>query len=362
MKTLHVYISTILTLLLLADKVVANEADGHTNSFLQFKSFEAALKPYISKGFKGTVVVANKQGKIFSKSIGKAVEGKANYTSSTAVDIASVSKQFTAAAIMKLAELGKLDTSHPISRYIENVPSDKTDITLHHLLTHSAGFKRDVGRDEERISRGAYEQEAMASELAFGVGEQYHYSNIGYILLAIVVEKVSGQSFEEFLFENLLKPAGMFATGYSRPDWSQRTIPEVTRRYMGYSNPVEFFNDLEGEHWNIMGAGGIISTAEDMVNWHLALLEGRVLSAASQQLMFSPHVAEYDEGYFYGYGWSVVPFEDKESIIWHNGMSFFGKAEYWRLPEQGLMIFVASHESQVEPWSIANALYKTLGQ
>jgi len=360
MKKLYICIAFIILQFSLSLNSLASPPEAQAHSFLRFERFEAAIKPYVEKGFKGNIIVATKQGSIFSKSIGQAIAGKANYTPSTAVDIASVSKQFTAAAIMKLVELGKLDTSHSISRYIKGVPSDKANITIHHLLTHSAGFKRDVGRDEERISRDDYEQKAMASELAFGVGEQYHYSNIGYSLLAIIVEKVSGQGFEDFLFENLLEPAGMFATGYSRPDWSQRTIPEVTRLYKGYRQPLELFNDLEGEYWNMMGSGGIISTAEDMLKWHLALLKGKVLSVASQQQMFSPHVAEYDDGYFYGYGWSVVPFADKENLVWHNGMSFFGKAEYWRLPEQGLMIFVASHEGDVEPWSIANALYQTL--
>ena len=332
------------------------------NDFTQLAHIKTAIQPYVNDGFAGSIVVANEFGTIFSQSYGQAVPGVANFSTSTVVDIASVSKQFTAAAIMRLVEDGLMDTSDLMSQYIENVPEDKVDITIHHLLTHSAGFKRDAGRDEEAASRVSYEYKAMASKLAFGVGEQYHYSNIGYNLLAIIVEKVSKMRFEDYLFVHLFKPAGMFSTGYLRPDWSQYSVAEITEPYKGYKSQLELNQDLEDEAWNFVGSGGILSTADDMVKWHVALSTGKIISYVSQELMFSPHVKEYEEGYFYGYGWSIVPFKDRDTLVWHNGMSFFGKAEYWRIPEQKLMIFVASNRGEVEPWSVANALYQTLYQ
>jgi CubicO group peptidase (beta-lactamase class C family) len=345
---------------LITDKLLASSIPTNDASFLQLENFEIVVNPYIQKGFEGVIIVANEQGLIFRKSNGHAIKGKSDYSTSTVVDIASLSKQFTAAAIMKLVEQGMMDTSLPISLYIENVPQNKADITVHHLLTHTAGFKRHLGRDEERLSKTEFLNKVMALPLTFGVGEKYHYSGIGYGLLALIVENVSGQEFEAYLFENLLESAGMFATGYLRPDWSQRIIPEVTRRYAGFSSPLKLLDSTKGDFWNLKGAGGILSTAEDMALWHIALLKGKILSYESQRLMFTPYVEENDDGYYYGYGWSVVPRKGKEPLIWHNGMSFFGKAEYWRLPHSGLMIFVASHEGDVEPWHIANALFKAL--
>ena len=362
MKITLIYIAVFLIQLSFNNKSLASTSPAHGTTFLQLKNFETAVNSYIQKGFEGTIIVANDHGPIFSKSSGQAIKGKSDYSTSTVVDIASVSKQFTAAAIMKLVEQGKIKTSHPISFYIENTPEGKAGITVHHLLTHTAGFKRRLGDDEERISRDEFEEQAMAMPLVFGVGEKYHYSNIGYGLLASIVENVSGQDFETYLFEHLLKPAGMFSTGYVRPDWSTRTIPEVNRLYAGFSSPLELLENTKGDFWNLKGSGGIFSTAEDMALWHIALLKEKNLSYESQQQMFTPHVKENDDGYYYGYGWSVVPREGKEPLVWHNGMSFFGKAEYWRLPQSGLMIFVASHEGDVEPWHIANALFKSLAK
>ena len=311
------------------------------------------------KGFEGTIIVSNESGAIYQKSHGEAIEGIEKYDSSTPVDIASVSKQFTAASIMKLVEQGKLNIQDPISKYIKGIPKDKSSITIHNLSTNTAGFKRHSGRDENKLSKDEFIRKVMKLPLAFQVDEKYHYSNIGYGLLAYIVEETSGVDFETYLYENLLKPSGMHSTGYLRPTRSKKTIPEIKDKYAGFSNGIEMFSGLDGNHWNILGGGGIYSTAEDMQRWHTALMAGNVLSPASQAQMYKPHVPEED-GYYYGYGWSILPKEGKENLVWHNGFSFFGKAEYWRLPESGMMIFVASHKRNVSPWHIANDIYNAL--
>ncbi|MCC2605727.1 serine hydrolase domain-containing protein [Planctobacterium marinum] len=330
------------------------------NSFFDKRVISEVVESHIDEGFEGVVAIASDEGIIYSKGAGYAIDNHAKYTLSTVVDIASVSKQFTAAAIVKLAEQNKLNISLPISTYISNVPEDKADITLHHLLTHTAGLKRHSGRDEEKLNRDTFIKNVLTMPLTYPVGDRYHYSNIGYQLLAFVVEIVSGQPFEEYLYNNLLKPAGMFSTGYLKPDWSRKTIPEVKRLYAGFSSPLTMLESTDGEFWNLIGGGGILSTVGDMTLWHLALMNNSVLSDKSQSLMYTPYVNEDEEGFYYGYGWSVVPRDNKEPLIWHNGMSFFGKAEYWRFPESGLMIFVSSHKESVSPWHLANSISKAL--
>ncbi|WP_340677102.1 serine hydrolase domain-containing protein [Paraglaciecola sp.] len=334
------------------------KAESDSIQFYELKHLEQEVAPYLKKGFKGTIIVANNYGVIFHKSAGDAIQGQASYSTDTVVDLASVSKQFTAAAIMKLQQQGKVSPSASISEYIAGVPDDKRSITVHNLLTHTAGFKRHLGRDETPLNKDSFIASVMSLPLTYAVGEKYHYSNIGYGLLAYIVEAVSGDKFETYLFKNLLEPAGMFSTGFLRPDWSERTVPKVTRSYAGFSSPLEMLLSTKEDFWNLKGGGGMLSSASDMVKWHKALSDGKIISLDTQQLMYSPHVAENEEGYYYGYGWSIVPKEGEEPLVWHNGMSFFGKAEYWRLPRKGLMIFVASHEGDVEPWSIAHALYK----
>jgi len=366
-KNMKMFATIVMALLLLtsnqylwASEPNSDSAEKKASRFIENDSFDSLMAPFLQKGFVGTVIVANKNGPIYKKSAGFAIEGSELYSSSTVLDIASVSKQFTAAAIMKLVEQNKLDLTAPISRYIQDVPKDKRSITIHHLLTHSAGYKRHLGRDEESLNRESFLNKALALPLTFEVGKKYHYSNIGYGLLAYIVEKVSSQDFETFLFENLFKPAGMFSTGYLRPDWSDRTIPEVKRLYAGFSSPLKMLESTKGNFWNLKGSGGIFSTAEDMALWHVALSNEAIMQNHLKCLMYTPHVSEGEEGYYYGYGWSIVPRVNKERIVWHNGMSFFGKAELWRLPKSGMMVFVASHDPDVNTWSVANALFDAI--
>src|SRR5262249_25703156 len=136
----------------------------------------------------------------------------------TVFSIGSITKQFTAAAILQLEMQGKLNVQDSISKYLPNVPKDKEAITLHHLLTHSAGLESDFGAtDYEPVTREPYIRRALAAKLRSVPGQRYHYANSGYSLLAAIVEIVSGQDYEAYLQENLFKPAGMTKTGYRLP-------------------------------------------------------------------------------------------------------------------------------------------------
>lgn len=361
--TLKIYLISLLivssTSLIATERNTNNAATKVTFNDVKSSLNEITAEHINKKGFVGTIIVANESGTIYKRSHGYAIENVAKYNSKTPVDIASVSKQFTAAAIMKLREQGKLQPTDLISKYIPDVPADKRDITIHHLLTNTAGFKRHSGRDEEKLSKADFIRTVMKLPLVYKVGEKYHYSNIGFGLLAYIVEQVSGSDFETFLYNNLFKPAGMESTGYLRPAWSNRAIPEIKEQYAGFGNAIEMLKSLDGNHWNLLGGGGIYSTAEDMQRWHIALMAGKILSHESQALMYRPHVLE-EEGFYYGYGWSIVPEAGKERLVWHNGMSFFGTAEYWRLPESGIMIFVATHKRDASPYPVVRDIYNAL--
>src|SRR5262249_27224274 len=141
--------------------------------------------------------------------------------------IGSITKQFTAAAILKLQMQGKLSVRDPIAKYLPNVPQDKSAITLHHLLTHSAGLESGFGPgDFEAVTRDEIIKRALASKLRSAPGKQYHYSNAGYSLLGAIVEIVSGGGYEAFLHEHLFKPAGMAQTGYRLPKWSSERLAQ----------------------------------------------------------------------------------------------------------------------------------------
>ncbi|HEX8998904.1 MAG TPA: serine hydrolase domain-containing protein, partial [Blastocatellia bacterium] len=175
-------------------------------------------------GFSGSILVS-RQGKVLlHKSYGWAdkQQGIPN-TNDTAFDIASLTKQFTAAAILKLEAQGKLKTSDPISRHLPNVPADKAGIAIHHLLTHTSGFDPDF-TEGKNITREQFIAGMMKMPLVAETGKEYIYANSGYCLLAAIVEIVSGQPYNKFVVEQLYKPAGMTGTGsYDDPDrWRNR--------------------------------------------------------------------------------------------------------------------------------------------
>ena len=170
--------------------------------------FLTRLVPF---GFSGAVLVAKDDQIILKKAYGFANrETKQPYTVDMVSCIGSVTKQFTGAAILKLEMMGKLNTSDSIAKYLPNVPADKAGITIHHLMTHTAGFSGDLGgTDEEPISRDDLVAKVLAAPLASKPGERFEYSNEGFSLAGAIVERVSGQSYEAFLRQQLFLPADM---------------------------------------------------------------------------------------------------------------------------------------------------------
>lgn len=282
------------------------------------------IDTYLSRitpfGFSGALLVAKNGEIILNKGYGMAIRSKnIPNTSETVFSTGSITKQFTAAGIMKLEMQGKLHTNDPITKFFENVPQEKEGITLHHLLTHTAGVIISSGRDYEDVQRDEAVRRILEAPLLFKPGARFEYTNSGYTLLAAIIEKVSGQSYEEFVHENLFKPAGMEFTGYRIPQWDKKV---VAHWYVGDQDngiPLE----KPYPYWNLLGNGGILSTTADMYEWHLALLGDKVLSAEVREKIFTPFLNDY------GYGWDVLKTE-RGTLIQHDGGSMLGNSAEFR--------------------------------
>ena len=175
--------------------------------------------------FRGNLLVARRGVILFCKGYGKSDrEDGVPYDRSTVFSIGSITKQFTAAAILKLEMQGKLHVEDTLSKHLPGVPEDKRAITLHHLLTHTSGLESDFAGDFEPVGRDEYVRRILASKLRSKPGEIWFYANSGYSLLGAIVELVSGKPYEQFLRENLFLPAGMKETGYRLPHWDLRRI------------------------------------------------------------------------------------------------------------------------------------------
>lgn len=304
-------------------------------------------------GFSGSLLVARDGRIVLEKGYGFADREKGvPFTADTVTCIGSITKQFTAAAILKLEMEGKLKVTDPISRYFEGVPEDKREITLHHLLTHSAGLLDLLGDDYDEMPRDRLVREALASKLLWPPGTQYRYSNLGYSLLAAVVEKASGQPYETFLQERLLKPAGLTMTGYRGPKWDRATLAHGYSRQGDWGTMLDHSWAPDGPWWNLRGNGGILSTVGDLYKWHRALEGEAILSKEAKAKYQAPHVPE-GGGTHYGYGWSIATTSRGTKLVTHDGSNGIFTADFRRYVDDGVVIAIGSNRSDFS--SIATA-------
>lgn len=280
------------------------------------EKLDAYLTRLAPFGFSGALLAARGDEIIINKGYGFAIaDAGVPNTSETVFSIGSITKQFTAAGIMKLEMEGKLNTNDPIDRYFDNVPDDKKGITLHHLLTHTAGVSGYTGGDYDVVERDEIVRNVLERPLLFSPGEEFRYSNLGYGMLAAIIETVSGRPYEKYLNDNLFVPAGMEWTGYRIPDWDKKTVAHWYRGGEDNGTPLE----KPYPYWNLLGNGGILSTTTDMYRWIRALGESGVLSMEAKKKIFTPFLNDY------GYGWDVLE-THHGTLIAHDGGSMLGNA------------------------------------
>ncbi|MFG2004737.1 serine hydrolase domain-containing protein [Spirillospora sp. NPDC048911] len=321
------------------------------------------------KGPGGTVVAAHNGRLVHCKGFGLADRAKKIPAScDTAYDIMSMTKQFTAAGIMKLEMLGRLRVTDPISTFLGPVPADKRHITVHHLLTHTAGFDDEAtgGDDYDPASREVMLDAVLKSKLQSKPGAEFHYSNAGYSLLAAIIEKVSGVGYEQFLATHLFAPSGMTRTGYVLPRWERDQIAvEYDEHGKPQGKPYEHPWTADGPYWFLRGNGGMLSTPRDIFRWHRALEGDEVLSASAKRKMFKAHIrgGEWHGGtLFYGYGWAIT-LSGGRRIIEHDGGNDWSYGEFARFPDTRALVFwISNQASQDGQWNLQDQNVKlTLG-
>ncbi len=276
----------------------------------------------------------------------------------TVYDVMSMTKQFTAAAVLKLQMTGRLDVHDPIGRHLHGVPAGLRDITVEHLLTHTSGLVETLGDDYDPASRADLLAAAFGSELRWPPGTRYLYSNVGYSLLAAIVEAASGEGYEEFLARHLFEPAGMASTGYVLPEWEERRVAvEYDAAGRAQGRPFDHPWATDGPYWHLRGNGGLLSTARDMFRWHLALEGDEVLDGEAKRQLFRPRVREGPGADSrYAYGWVVLgtPYGP---VQWHNGGNGWSYGEVLRIPEAHGFVFWASNHYRSRPggWNLERA-------
>jgi CubicO group peptidase (beta-lactamase class C family) len=307
---------------------IAQQADAYLSRMLELEQFN------------GTVLIAKGGKVILKKGYGFANhEWAMQNTAQTKFRIGSLTKQFTATAILQLHEQGLLDVNDFLSEYIPDYPEGDR-ITLHHLLTHTSGIFNMTNIED--FQAYAYTVEPLPIEevieffkhlpLDFDPGSTFSYSNSGYVLLGYIIEKVSGRNYGEYLRENIFDTVGMNDSGVD----SNQSL--IAKRAAGYSRSETNmlinapYIDMSVPH----AAGALYSTVEDLYRWDRSLYGTLVLSGASLSIMFTPFLSNY------AYGWGISERFGRKRISHSGGINGF-LSNIARYVEDDIVIIVLSN-------------------
>ena len=311
------------------------------------------MKAYDGAGPGASLHVVRDGKPIVRRSYGLAnVEGNVAAAPETNFRLASVTKQFTATAILLLMQDGKLTLDDRIRKWLPSLPAALDSVTITHLLTHTSG----IVDYEDVMQKGTTVQVHDADVLRllesqdstyFKPGSKYQYSNSGYSLLSLIVERASGMSFTRFLSERIFVPLGMTHTVAH-----QEGISTVSNRAFGYTmKDGKWTRKDQSTTSAVLGDGGIYSSIDDMAKWDAALYDSRLLNDESRRLAFSPHTATDQADVKYGFGWRI-----SGETLWHSGETSGFRNVIVRYPTRRLTVVILTNRDNPQPYKTALAI------
>lgn len=306
----------------------------------------------------GVSVAIVKDGKVVeARGYGLAsVELNVPATKDTVYEIGSITKQFTATLVMMLVEENKIALTDPIKKYLPDAPAAWDKVTVRHLLTHTSGIKgyTEVG-DFITLARTKHTKEeiiGMVSKLPldFQPGEKWSYSNTGYYLLGMIVEKASGKSYDDLLAERILKPLQMTVTRNGDPD---TIIPNRAAGYMPVKDGWRNASALQPTA--AFSAGELVSTVLDMAKWDAALYTDKLVKTATLEQMWTAATLNNGKPTGYGFGWAVGEV-NKHRLIEHGGGTAGFSTVISRFPTDRLTVLVLTNRAEANPNGISHAI------
>ena len=325
-----------------------------------------ALDRYMARlaayGYSGSVLVAKGGRVLLHAGYGMADRAHGRpYTPETLFDVASISKQFTAAAILRLEMAGRLAVADRLGRFFPEAPPDKAAITLHQLLTHTSGLRDTFGEEYEPVSRQELLRRVFASQLLGPPGRRYRYSNGGYSVLAAVVEVASGQSYDSYLRSRLFAPAGMTHTGFRLPAEVLALAAHGYGPEGDWGTPLDHPWAADGPYWVLRGNGGILSTTGDLYRWHLALAGDAVLARPQRDKYVTPYVSEGRWAHTdYAYGWSIGKSPSGKREISHIGGNGYFESDFRRYVDDDAVIILSGNTFDYSALAIGDHLENRL--
>jgi CubicO group peptidase (beta-lactamase class C family) len=267
--------------------------------------------------------------------------------------LASVTKQFTAAAILLLVEEGRVRLDDRARTWLPTLPPATDAITIRHLLTHTSGFIDYEDVIPPSMTAQLHDADVLSilesqDRTYFAPGTSYRYSNSAYALLALVVGKASERTFATFLRERIFLPLGMNETvAY------EEGISAVAHRAFGYSDEHGWRRTDQSQTSAVLGDGGIYSSIDDLAKWDAALYDERLLKKESLRLAFTPATSTDDPDVEYGFGWRITG-----ETVWHSGESIGFRNVIVRYPNRRLTVVLLTNRNDPEPYQTALAIAK----
>lgn len=270
--------------------------------------------------------------------------------------IGSITKQFTAVAILQLEEQGRLSVTDPITKYIPDYPTQGHTITIEHLLTHTSGIKSYTGMSEfaHLAGKDLTPMEIVAvfkdHPMEFEPGEKFYYNNYGYILLGVIIEEVSGKSFADYIQQNIFEPIGMSHSYYG--DHTSLSSTSAS----GYQQKNGKYADADYLNMTLpYAAGALLSNVDDLSKWNQALHTNKILIQKSLKKAMTAYTLNDGSTSSYGYGWKLdeiynQPVEEHDGVI----QGFLSAAMY--LPKEKVFVAVFSNCECKDPWVTANKM------
>ncbi len=283
------------------------------------------------------------------------LEWQSPATPDTVFEIGSITKQFTAAGILLLAQEGKLSVDDKISRYLQDTPQTWTNITLRHLLTHTSGIKNYTALEgfelTRRLTQSQFIRKMGGYPLDFPPGDKWSYCNSGFNLLGYIIENVSGQGYWPFMHQRIFGLLAMSSTTNRHP----RTV--IPRRASGYeTNRAGQLINRDYDLTDVFSAGEIVSTVGDLAKWNAALDAQKLLAPATEQLMWTPVRLNGGQTHPYGFGWFLDPLQGHQNIG-HSGSTSGFSASIQRFPKDGLAVIVLTNSDEM---GVATKLAKAI--
>ena len=332
-------------MLLNAAAAMSQEASTGPALVTPASSYESSLASHFKADAPGAALIVTKNGQLlFRKAYGMAsLESGQALNADMSLRLGSITKQFTAVAILQLVDEGKLALSDDITKYLPDFPKKDKPITIEHLLTHTSGIPSYTGK--RSFDRNMADDKTVAQmidtfkndRLEFVPGERYKYNNSGYFLLGAIIEKISGKRYADYMAQHIFEPLGMKDTAHEGFERSKAVAARGYRPAGGKFEPHAPLSMTQP-----YAAGSLVSTVDDLARWDAAIGAGKLLKAGTWKQAFTPYKLADGTSTGYGYGWVMSKVQGSDVIAHGGGINGFSSYAM-RFPAEGVYVAVLSN-------------------